>query len=94
MLLQTERGKRVKLTQQRQMTEAAKEAVAAASWAQQRKILDLEDMAFAQGAHTMSNKKCVLPEGSQRTQKKSYESIYVPPLKQRPFGENEVGFFI
>jgi len=74
------------------MNEAAQEAVAAASWTQQRKVYDLEDMAFAQGSHTMSNKKCVLPDGSQRTQKKSYESIYVPPLKPKPFGKNEVFF--
>ncbi|KAL3076890.1 hypothetical protein niasHT_039670 [Heterodera trifolii] len=88
-IVTTERGKRDKAVQQRRLNEAGQEAVAAASWIQQRKVLDLEDMAFAQGSHTMSNKKCVLPDGSQRTQKKSYESIYVPPLKPKPFGENE-----
>uniref|UniRef100_A0A914I9Y7 Brr2 N-terminal helicase PWI domain-containing protein n=1 Tax=Globodera rostochiensis TaxID=31243 RepID=A0A914I9Y7_GLORO len=88
-IVTTERGKREKAVQQRRLNEAGQEAVAAASWIQQRKMLDLEDMAFAQGSHTMSNKKCVLPDGSQRTQKKSYESIYVPPLKPKPFGDNE-----
>jgi pre-mRNA-splicing helicase BRR2 len=93
-IVATERGKRDKATQQRRMTEAAQEAVAAASWAQQRKLLDLEDMAFTQGAHTMTNKTCHLPEGSKKTQTKSYESYYIPPLKQRPFDENEVNMCI
>lgn len=59
------------------------------NWAQNRKILDLEDMAFTQGSHFMANKKCHLPEGSYRKQKKSYEVVYVPPLKPKPFDENE-----
>jgi pre-mRNA-splicing helicase BRR2 len=28
-----------------------------------RELLDLEDLAFAQGSHFMANKKCTLPEG-------------------------------
>lgn len=46
-------------------------------------------MAFAQGSHLMSNKKCVLPEGSQRTNKKSYECISVPALTPKPIEDNE-----
>ena len=34
------------------------------------KAIDLEDLAFSQGSHLMSNKKCHLPEGSFRKQKK------------------------
>jgi pre-mRNA-splicing helicase BRR2 len=89
---QTEREKRDKSTQQRRLIEAGGEAVAAASWSQSRKILDLDDLAFSQGSHLMSNKKCILPEGSQRTQKKSYESIQVPALKPKPFESDEVLF--
>uniref|UniRef100_A0A915LVN9 Brr2 N-terminal helicase PWI domain-containing protein n=2 Tax=Meloidogyne javanica TaxID=6303 RepID=A0A915LVN9_MELJA len=44
-IVATERGKRDKAAQQRRMNEAAQEAVAAASWTQQRKVYDLEDMA-------------------------------------------------
>jgi pre-mRNA-splicing helicase BRR2 len=29
-----------------------------------RELLDLEDLAFAQGSHFMANKKCTLPEGN------------------------------
>ena len=36
------------------------------------KNLDLEDLSFSQGSHLMSNKKCHLPEGSFRKQKKGY----------------------
>lgn len=46
-------------------------------------------MAFTQGSHLMSNKKCVLPNGSQRTNKKSYESISIPALAPAPMKENE-----
>ncbi|PAV56692.1 hypothetical protein WR25_04976 isoform F [Diploscapter pachys] len=37
----------------------------------------------------MSNKRCELPEGSYRKQKKSYEEIHVPALKPKPFAEGE-----
>lgn len=35
-----------------------------------RKILDLDDLIFAQGSHFMSNKRCQLPDGSFRKQRK------------------------
>lgn len=54
------------------------------------KILDLEDIAFTQGSHFMANKRCQLPEGSFRKQRKGCEVIYVPALKQKPFEPNEV----
>ena len=52
--------------------------------------LDLEDLAFAQGSHFMANKTCQLPNGSYRKQKKGYEEVLVPALKQKPFDEGEV----
>lgn len=35
-----------------------------------RQVLDLEDLVFAEGSHFMSNKKCQLPDGSFRKQRK------------------------
>ena len=55
-----------------------------------RELLDLDDMAFAQGSHFMANKKCHLPEGSFRKQRKGYEEVHVPALKQKPFEADEI----
>ena len=52
-------------------------------------VLDLEDLAFSQGSHLMANKRCQLPDGSFRKQKKGYEEVHVPALKPKPFAENE-----
>jgi pre-mRNA-splicing helicase BRR2 len=52
---------------------------------QPKKILDLESMAFSQGGHLMSNKKCKLPEGSFKRSRKGFEEIHVPFAK-RPSG--------
>ncbi len=38
-----------------------------------QQVINLEDLVFAQGGHFMANKKCQLPEGSFRKQKKGYE---------------------
>ncbi|XP_034947956.1 putative U5 small nuclear ribonucleoprotein 200 kDa helicase [Chelonus insularis] len=54
-----------------------------------RNIIDLEDLTFAQGSHFMANKRCQLPDGSFRKQRKGYEEVHVPALKPKPFGENE-----
>lgn len=43
-----------------------------------QQVVNLDDLQFAQGGHFMANKKCQLPEGSYRKQKKGYEEIYVP----------------
>lgn len=91
-LVSTERERRDRATHQRRLAEVGEEAAAAASWSQSRKVLDLDDLAFAQGSHLMTNKRCALPEGSERTNKKSYEAITVPSLKPRPFDANEVSF--
>ena len=54
-------------------------------------MLDLENLAFDQGAHLMSNKKCELPKGSYRAQKKGYEEVHVPAVKPIiPAGEKLV----
>lgn len=57
--------------------------LAPGSLVQPRRILDLESMAFSQGGHLMSNKKCKLPEGSFKRSKKGYEEIHVPAPKKK-----------
>ncbi|KAG9310011.1 putative RNA helicase [Chiua virens] len=49
---------------------------------QPKRILDLESMAFSQGGHLMSNKKCKLPEGSFKKSGKGYDEIHVPAPKK------------
>ena len=53
------------------------------------KMLDLDDLAFNQGSHFMSNNKCELPESSYRKERKGYEEIYIPAAKPKPIGPNE-----
>jgi pre-mRNA-splicing helicase BRR2 len=43
--------------------------------------LDLDSLAFHEGGHLMSNKKCDLPEGSWRAMKKGYEEVHVPAIR-------------
>ncbi|KAK0183321.1 hypothetical protein PV327_001372 [Microctonus hyperodae] len=50
-----------------------------------RNVIDLEDLVFAQGSHFMANKRCQLPDGSFRKQRKGYEEVHVPALKPKPF---------
>lgn len=52
-------------------------------------LLDLEDLIFTQGSHLMANKRCQLPDGSFRKQRKGYEEVHVPALKPKPFDQNE-----
>ena len=52
-------------------------------------MLNLEDIKFTQGGHFMGNKKCQLPEGSFRKQKKGYEEVHVPAYKHKLL-ENQV----
>lgn len=40
-----------------------------------RQLLDLEDLAFTQGSHFMSNKRCQLPDGSFRKQRKGIRHV-------------------
>ncbi|KHN74055.1 Putative U5 small nuclear ribonucleoprotein helicase [Toxocara canis] len=91
-ILESEREKRARAQEQRRMAEAqgvGDETTSAGNWMQSRKILDLNDFVFSQGSHLMSNKRCHLPDGSYRKQKKSYEEVHVPALKPKPFEEGE-----
>lgn len=56
--------------------------LAPGSTVQPKRTVDLEGMAFSQGGHLMSNKKCKLPEGSFKRAKKGYEEIHVPAPKR------------
>ena len=53
-------------------------------------MLDLEDLSFKDGSHLMANKKCQLPDGSFRKQRKGYEEVHVPALKAKPMKDDEV----
>uniref|UniRef100_A0A671XSJ2 U5 small nuclear ribonucleoprotein 200 kDa helicase n=1 Tax=Sparus aurata TaxID=8175 RepID=A0A671XSJ2_SPAAU len=55
-----------------------------------RQVLDLDDLTFTQGSHFMANKRCQLPDGSFRKQRKGYEEVHVPALKPKPFADDEV----
>ncbi|KAJ3514868.1 hypothetical protein NLJ89_g2119 [Agrocybe chaxingu] len=63
--------------------------LAPGSTVQPKRTVDLESMAFSQGGHLMSNKKCKLPDGSFKRAKKGYEEIHVPAPKQKPVTEGE-----
>lgn len=52
-------------------------------------VLDLDSLTFAQGGHLMANKRCQLPEGSFRTQKKGYEEVHVPAPRPKPLDPDE-----
>uniref|UniRef100_A0A914ZDG7 U5 small nuclear ribonucleoprotein 200 kDa helicase n=1 Tax=Panagrolaimus superbus TaxID=310955 RepID=A0A914ZDG7_9BILA len=67
--------------------EAGQQAMAMGAY--EPKIVKFDELAFAQGSHFNSNKKCVLPQGTEKTQKKTYESVIIPPQKPKPFGPNE-----
>ncbi|KAG1103085.1 hypothetical protein G6F42_017270 [Rhizopus arrhizus] len=54
-----------------------------------RQMIDLEDLAFEQGSHLMSNKKVKLPDGSFKRSKKGYEEIHVPAPKPEQFATGE-----
>ncbi|KAJ6676495.1 ATP-DEPENDENT RNA AND DNA HELICASE [Salix viminalis] len=55
----------------------------------QPQLLDLDSIAFDQGGLLMANKKCDLPVGSFKHQKKGYEEVHVPALKQKPIPPDE-----
>ncbi|XP_011270402.1 hypothetical protein CAOG_08772, partial [Capsaspora owczarzaki ATCC 30864] len=54
-----------------------------------RQALDLESLAFPDGAHTMTNKQCKLPDGSVQKTYPGYEEVRIPPLTHKPFADNE-----
>ncbi|TFK49242.1 putative RNA helicase [Heliocybe sulcata] len=57
--------------------------LAPGSTVQPKRVVDLESMAFSQGGHLMSNKKCKLPEGSFKRARKGFEEIHVPAPKKK-----------
>ena len=54
-----------------------------------RHMLDLDALAFSQGAHFNSAKQTAAPPGSYRIVQKGYEEVHVPALKAPPFREDE-----
>ena len=64
--------------------------LAPGSTVQPKTIVDLESMAFSQGGHLMSNKKCKLPDGSFKRSRKGFEEIHVPAPKKQAGGEDEL----
>ncbi|XP_075988982.1 U5 small nuclear ribonucleoprotein l(3)72Ab [Anticarsia gemmatalis] len=73
----------------RNKTEGTTTTGAVAQVSGSRKVLQLEELMFAAGAHFMANKRCQLPPGSFRKQRKGYEEVHVPALKPKPFDEGE-----
>ncbi|CAO1626159.1 unnamed protein product [Parajaminaea phylloscopi] len=67
--------------------------LAPGSTAQPRKQVDLEAMAFSQGAHLNSNSKVRLPEGSFKRSGKGYEEIHVPaPVRKGASDADRIPF--
>lgn len=58
-IIEAERNKKNKTAAKRAQAAAGEEAVAAGKWFAGRKVLDLNDLGFAQGGHHMSNRKLV-----------------------------------
>ncbi|KAJ3695012.1 hypothetical protein LUZ60_000389 [Juncus effusus] len=54
-----------------------------------RQLLDLESLMFHQGGLLRSNERCILPDGSYRSNQKGYEEVHVPHLKPKPFKPGE-----
>lgn len=52
-------------------------------------LVDIEDLTFSQGSRLMANKRCQLPDGSYRKQRKGYEEVHVPELKPKTFETDE-----
>jgi pre-mRNA-splicing helicase BRR2 len=53
--------------------------------------LDFDSLAFREGSHTMTNKKCELPDQSWRAMKPGYEEVHVPAVRSvAPPGEKLV----
>jgi pre-mRNA-splicing helicase BRR2 len=52
--------------------------------------LDFDALALRDGAHTMSNSTCVLPDTSWRAMKKGYEEVHVPAVQRRPHDDEKL----
>ncbi|KAJ3286172.1 DEIH-box ATPase [Borealophlyctis nickersoniae] len=51
--------------------------------------VDLDSLSFQQGGHLMSNKKCTLPQGTFKRDKKGYQEVHVPAPKAAAMGAGE-----
>lgn len=65
-------------------------AAAAASEAPPPPELDLESLAFTQGSHTMTNRKCIVPEQSVKISRPGFEEIRIPAPAGRPSTDGEL----
>ncbi|KAI6134777.1 putative RNA helicase [Pisolithus croceorrhizus] len=63
--------------------------IAPGSMLQPKHTVDLEAMAFSQGGHLMTNKKCKLPDGSFKRSRKGFEEIHVPAPPKKPVRDDE-----
>uniref|UniRef100_A0A0N4ZWS8 U5 small nuclear ribonucleoprotein 200 kDa helicase n=1 Tax=Parastrongyloides trichosuri TaxID=131310 RepID=A0A0N4ZWS8_PARTI len=54
-----------------------------------RKVLNFDELTFPQGGHFMSNKKCILPDTSERKIHKDYESVIVKAQPPKPLEKGE-----
>ncbi|KIJ15196.1 hypothetical protein PAXINDRAFT_169339 [Paxillus involutus ATCC 200175] len=64
--------------------------LAPGSTVQPKRTIDLESMAFSQGGHLMSNKKCKLPDGSFKRSRKGFEEIHVPAPKKHVGSDDDL----
>ncbi|KAM4746825.1 U5 small nuclear ribonucleoprotein 200 kDa helicase [Rhinophrynus dorsalis] len=88
-LIREERTRRERVRQSRVDTDLESMELEQGESFAPRQVLDLEDLVFAQGSHFMANKRCQLPDGSFRRQRKGYEEVHVPALKPKPFASDE-----
>eukprot|EP00466_Bigelowiella_natans_P005264 jgi/Bigna1/53194/estExt_Genewise1Plus.C_160133 len=52
-------------------------------------LLDLDSLAFQEGARFMSTKECKLPKNSEILNKKGYQEVHIPCLKKKPVAKGE-----
>uniref|UniRef100_A0A8C5MHM6 U5 small nuclear ribonucleoprotein 200 kDa helicase n=1 Tax=Leptobrachium leishanense TaxID=445787 RepID=A0A8C5MHM6_9ANUR len=88
-LIREERTRRERVRQSRVDTDLESMELDQGEAFTPRQVLDLEDLVFAQGSHFMANKRCQLPDGSFRRQRKGYEEVHVPALKPKAFATDE-----
>ena len=69
---------------------ASKATIGPGTFAQPRKVIDIDSLIFSEGGHLMSRKKVKLPEGSFKRQMKGYEEIHVPEPKRREVQPGEL----
>ena len=73
-----------RLKEEEEVAEASKDT----HFANQRKMIDIDALAFQHSGHLMSNKTCKLPENSKRIERKGYEEVFIPGTK-KPIDPNE-----